>query len=221
MITFKQYLQEQTDEYLDDPSQIASIIKRDCLPFLREIGDKLPLYRGILSRHSTLTRRKVRKDRIPKDTSKEVHHVLNLAFKQLSGINYRSEAVFVTHNKNVALDYGAIHMIFPIGNFDYAWSPKINDAFEWFAQGDLSNAVLKKQIEYDPENLNKYYDDVFEFIVSGKAKYKFNTGLQDAAAWRQEIMIHCDEYYALPAWGSYDDLASDVLEILKVKMKEE
>lgn len=214
MITFKQYLYEDEEKKIS-AAQAAEIIKRDCSPFLKEIGDKLPLYRGTTKKIYGLTKLKVRKNRIPKDTSEEIHTILNDSFKFLSGIYYRSEAIFVTGSRRIAYDYGNLYMIFPIGKFNYAWSSLVEDAFSWFAEGENSEVVTNGIIKYDPNDLQKYYDDLYDFILSGKAEYKFDTGLQQAAASGREIMIKCDEYYLVPASTDFTEYAAEVLALLK------
>lgn len=218
MLTFKQYLYEE-DEPRKKAKEVAEIIIRDCSPFLKEIGDNLhktPLYRGSIKTHYGLTRLSVRKNRIPKDTSKEMHDVLNSALEQLSGIYYRSQAVFATSSKRIAYDYGHLNLLFPIGNFDYAWSPLVDDAYSWFAEGEHSEAVIRGLLKFDRANMSKYYNDVYDFIVSGKAEYKFNKGMKDAAVSDREIMINCDEYYLVPAWGDFNDYALEVLDFLNI-----
>lgn len=200
MLTFKQYLLEQNNsiENTSTAEEVAEIIKRDCAPFLKEICDKLPLYRGSKKLLLWTTKMSVRKDRKPMDASLELHNTLNTALQELSGINYRTEAVFATGSRRSAYDYGNSYLFFPIGKFNYAWSPLITDAYTFFGQGSDSEAVESGELVYYPENRSKYLDDVFDYVMSGKAMYKFDTGLRDAATSKNEIMFACDEYYLVP-----------------------
>lgn len=117
---------------------VLSKIKKDCAPFLSQREGNF-LYRGMkIPRTGGDWLRKIDKNfyiiatqvnRKPVDSSSELHNALNTVMAERTGIPVRSNCVFVAGNQFFAEDYGSIKLIFPIGEFHFAWSPNVIDAF--------------------------------------------------------------------------------------------
>lgn len=189
MTTFKQFLTEDEQLTIED-------IVRDCKPFLDQWEGK-PLWRGIrgvafASNHSMMDvngspvkvswmKRAVRSDRVPKNTWDEASEVVDTYFLDKFGWRPRSEGLFVTGSYSRADQYGIVYLIFPIGQFNFLWSPNVPDLYYQMPErGDVP-----------PEQLVSYIDDRLDAA-------KFQTDdLNSAIDHGVEITVHCKNYYAL------------------------
>jgi len=88
------------------------------------------LYRGSRIDTEDIEYVEPRKNRRSKDTNQGVSDEIDDKFESSHGIRPRSEGVFATFNSDVASHYGTRHLFFPIGDFKYIWSTKIDDLFE-------------------------------------------------------------------------------------------
>lgn len=212
-----------------DINESAQLIKENCKQFIREGAPVL--YRGIKMSsprikniNSLLKSLEVRKNRNPSDSSKQLHALLNNFFNEHMGVKIRSEAMFCTGSSIIATQYGSGRfngsppVVIPIGDFEYTWSPIIDDAFDRFEQSWYSNSwsdinkLLKSVWQHldlqsdiqDPDTNDRF--EAVEYLLDehGKELYKFNTDLKEAAKSKNEIMIVCDEYYILENNEYYD-----------------
>lgn len=188
MKTFKQYLNESANEVLE-------LIKRDCAPFLEESKKAGFLYRGIQPDGEDLhvndsdgkklvyIQKRVRQDRVPRDMPKPAHHALDDWFDKKFGIKARSQCVFAyggeLYPRGTIKEYGDAHIIFPIGEMQYVWSPEIEDLFVSMEADEITSR-----------------EDVIRLV--DESGYK-STGLDEAMKFGNEIMIKCNKYYAFPA----------------------
>lgn len=215
MLTFKQFLYEEEKS----AEEIAEIIKRDCLPFLKEWKNYRPLFRGskIDGNFQKFT---VDKNRKPKHTNQEIHDALNDAMYKLTGTYYRSEAVFATGDRRMSEEYGTPCLFFPIGHYSYLWSYKVVDAYNWFnlpLSGFSQNYAVKSgYVKADPfKDMQSYLEQLKQFIISPAAGYVHNGELHEAIETGHEIMFACDSYYLVAADDiSNDSIANRVLELL-------
>ena len=229
MITFKQFLNEAKQT----PQQVADLIKANCQPFLKESGfsynnmDDSTLWRGV-SGHIQLpafSTQKVKTNRGPTDSSKEIHEVLDNYFKSKFGIKFRSNAVFTTGRCHVAEEYGDAFIVFPIGEYKYIWSPKILDAYRFFdnkkskenrsdenrhGYGDITHA-LNLTSPLPPADSDEYTEIIKKYLekVNPYIDHDLKKALGDGDG--PEIMVHCAEYYTLN-W--YDGFTRDVVKLL-------
>lgn len=177
-------------QLFESESKALQLIKRDCGPWLKHVGKHL-VYRGFVFRPRTKTSIEdvflcqVRKDRRPKDSSKELHDLVNEYLFKHSGIHYRSEAVFVGA-LDMAQEYGSPFAIFPIGDFHYAWSKDIKDPW-----AENEDDTTQEQRE---ENLAK----LKKKLESRDDVYIYDKGIDEALRLNHEIMISCNSYYAIP-----------------------
>jgi len=211
MKTFKQYLFEQDKS----AEEIAEIIKRDCSPFLKEWHHQNPLFRGSKI-NSTFEKFTVDKNRKPKHTYGPIHDVLNDAMHSMTGIYYRSEAVFTTGDVKIAEEYGTPCLFFPIGRYNYLWSYNVIDAYNWFnlplSRASKNYAVRRFGLTDPFDNMDSYLKELKDFIASPRAGYIHNSDLNEAISTGHEIMFACDSYYLL----DYDkkDISYAVLNLL-------
>jgi len=197
MTTFKQFLLEEEDD--DDEDRIltlAELIKQDCKKFLKERSKDKLIYRGmsrsirpsgqVMIGSSTVPyyEKVVRNDRTPVSMPGRVHNMLDDWFYRKFHMFARSSTMFCYGEGAIkaASQYGKIHAVFPIGNFQYIWSKKVHDLF---------NLLDSKQIIDNPHE-----EDVVDLLNS--LGYK-SDDLKGAMSSSAEIMIKCYSYYAIPA----------------------
>ena len=170
--------------------EFKKIIERDCASYIKQVGFKMPLYRGMekVSNPAFIIetpdedvpvyKKRVRLDRVPSAFSVEMHSMIDNWFNEKFQIKARSQTVFATGDKMDALLYGEAFIIFPIGEFKYVWSPNVADLFS-------------KGLSSNPHELSMQLQ-----------KYQYrDTDLEEAIKSDCEIMIKCDSYYAI---SSYD-----------------
>lgn len=163
------------------------LVKRDCQPFLRDLGDHL-LFRGMrlfgpkAPKDKSFFKKAIRTDRLPTNTNIDDHHEMDEWFKKKFGIKARSNTAFTTGNFRDAKSYGTVYAFFPIGDFKFIWSPTVSDLF------------------VDARGI-KSTKDVFPWL--DRANYQ-DTDLQAAIESGNEIMVQCKEYYSVIAHGPAD-----------------
>lgn len=135
---FKQFLYESTENKVE-------IIKKDCKQFLSQTDVNHPLYRGIWPGDVPKNKMqpiKVLKNRLPRNTPKELHNLFNLGFSHSKfRIPARSTTLFCSGNMGQAHQYGDCYYIFPIGKFKIIWSEHITDLFTY--PDDIDVGVAK------------------------------------------------------------------------------
>lgn len=202
-ITFKQFILMEADG-----NELLAVLERDCGPFLSASKHRGLLRRGMKGKSLGITKtvidpftdkdldfweNKVRKDRKPRDFSDEEHEELNNWFNENHGFKARSEAVFCFGDKArdyVTAEYGPLYFIFPIGEFEYVWSPNITDLYV---------EALQNNIDHYPDDATEAEKEKYSPIelFMRNAGYR-TTGFEKAVAGSNEIMIKCDKYYAFP-----------------------
>jgi len=170
-----------------DRAAIVELIQRDCQPFLGKIGGKMgeyTLHRGMAHSRTPLVKKQVRlDDRNALSTSAVKHERYNNYFEDEFGVPFRN-ALFASGNKDQAAFYGDVFTVFPIGEFDWLWSPNIEDLaldITWPRVGGFDN-VPPSQEHVDSE--------------LSRAGYDMNSNIKGAIESGNEIMIRCKEYYA-------------------------
>lgn len=106
-------------------------ILQDCKPFLSMI-DTVPMLRGAAS-GTAFSRKTIRENRKPRNSGHNsfFQWFFNACIEKTFGVkNVRTSSLFVSGSESTAFFYGNPYFIFPIGNFDFIWSPKVNDSYE-------------------------------------------------------------------------------------------
>lgn len=156
----------------------AQTVKDDCQPYLKEVdyspAIKYALLRGINTTKTYIAKRVRLENRIPKDISTDTHNRINKYFQEHYGAQFRN-SMLVTSNLSQAEEYaygglniGSVYVIFPVGQFEYLWSPTVTDM--------LDIVMATDDFEADLETYQT--TDLKAGIRSG-----------------HEIMIRCKEYY--------------------------
>jgi len=194
--------------------QISDLINRDCQPFLREIrfpnNSNRWLYRGVADFQADRRMEpiQVRTDRRPKDSAVAVHNITDQWMLEQFGWKPRSQGLFVCGNVGLAGYYGKVCAVFPRGEFQYVWSPVINDLTAWI--GNAIGTVPKSEEEL--RDYNSMIQKIIELLEAGK--WQQNKGmlkcLQNTPG--HEITIKCGSYYAVPVTSTYFE---DLPEYLK------
>lgn len=154
-------------------------IKKNCQPFLNEIDKPFSLLRGLRPTPDWSVQKIARlSSRQSMSTPRWLHDELNKLFVRKFKVPFRN-SVFCTGSDSQASVYGMIFCIFPIGNYQYAWSPEYRDLYQTFD-------------EYRSESDQQTFTDMAFNIESYTT-----TGLNEAIMTGHEIMMYTDKYYAL------------------------
>ena len=142
--------QQLTEDANLDESNVWEFIQKNCQPYLSENPDwiKYPLFRG-MNEKAPITINVIRTNRGPKDSSPFYHNLYNKAFASKGIQTNRSNSVFCSGDPYQAEDYGDLYVIFPIGNFNYAYSPEIHDLAE-YSGNFMANGAFKFKNEAKP-----------------------------------------------------------------------
>lgn len=139
MKTFKQFLLES--QPYPNPEEFAGKLLQECTQFLTESGfnpedaDGTGIIRGseqapVFTPLTTPTSRR------PLTSSADTHYTVDTYLKKQFGTPFRSHSIFVCRDMDTVINYGSPFMIFPIGDFKYCWSPKIDDLFYYITNID-------------------------------------------------------------------------------------
>jgi len=124
----------------------------------------------------------------------EMHNAFNAMLSLIKSPVTRSNSIFVGDYGSAGY-YGDRYAIFPIGNFEYAWSPPYEDLLMLKAD-ELARYTKKRFVEKHshggyiylaPLDDPKTYD-----LAKVKNLFDINTGLQNALHTNHEVMIKCD-----------------------------
>jgi len=185
------------DNPVQTPEMIAAIIKRNCQPFLQATNNlKFPLYRGIdgIDSEEVLIKAKCPVNRKPTDSDRLMHDIADSWFQSKFGIKFRSNSVFCIGSDTLAANYGPTYFMIPIGNFDFCYSKQVWDMYDHF--DDAEPWYYLKTKEDRAEATLRFYERL------ASSDYRCNTSIADfqkGIKSRHEMMIHCRNYYLLPA----------------------
>ena len=186
----QQYINEEL--VIDDWNEMLNIIKKDCSKSLKEFGST-PIYRGTkeIKKDNTLIRVKSRIDRRPTDTPKHLHDLMDELFKKHYGWKARSEGVFVTKYLLDASSYGKVTLFFPIGDYKYLWSKKVDDLYEQI-RIQITEKILARGIytrELLPKHITPEFKEMLEDIIKTYTSKDFNKSIEE------ECMFKVKDYY--------------------------
>lgn len=172
----------------------AQQIFENCSDFLTAIDyeiDRHVLLRGLSSRNiPEVFELSLLQDREkPRDTPRVIHDEVNNWFIQEYGIPYRTEAIFCTGSKKMALEYSpSVVAIIPYDGYEFIYSNTIKDLYRSIEfNSPLLSMVNTK--EYTYLELNREVD-----ILLHSGEYS-NTNIIDAIHSDTEIMLHSEKYY--------------------------
>jgi hypothetical protein len=125
------------------------------------------------------------KDRKPMSTRLPLHNFLNKLFDKKFGWEARN-GVAATGLHDEADMYGHAHVIFPIGNFEYVWSPEVTDLW-----GTLMMRGIRSLNAVGKSEMTKLVNNTYR-----------NSGLHDAISQHKEVYIKCKEYYLVDPFNT-------------------
>lgn len=177
---------------------LAQIISAHCKPFLALI-DYDPaqhvMWRGVGGADSPRRAipvfvKEVRTNRKPSTmTNATVHKHTDEYFLRKHNIRAQSQAMFVTGDTTQAATYGNVYAVFPIGEMQFVWSPKVADM-----DGIFVGQTERKVLELDKTDPQK----AFSFVSSILEKQKYTTqDLKGALSHGVEIMVNCDFFLSI------------------------
>jgi hypothetical protein len=170
-------------------------LQRNCKQFLNEanidvnnIANTKLLYRGVSRTIPTMQRIECPHHRSPMNTDPQVHQIIDAWFVKYTRVGYRSNAFFGTGDFKNAEFYGQPCAIFPVGDYEYCWSPNVKDLTITLQQNntEISTATKSNTLEVAVDNMLK------------KSKYLCNVRLDEAIASGNEVMIHCKSAFIVP-----------------------
>ena len=197
----KQYLNEEYN--LDDIDEIITILKKDCKLYINDVQRYYHnnfLFSGRKS-NAFFAKKKVRKNRKPKDTPIEIHDLMDDWFYKKFGIRFRSNSFFGSFEESTVTLYGKPFIIFPIGKYSAISSPVVNDVYSEIEEETYD--TLGKYIDLESEWKGLSDTDKEKILITveeilNKADYK---DIRKRYVRLPEVMIHCKEYYILRRWG--------------------
>ena len=114
---FKQYLTEANIEYY------YNNIRKDCKKYLNAVKNTDNLLIRYEDKVIESYKKRVRKNRRPKDTPLAVHKFVDKALKEKFGWKVRSSGLFCYSTNS----HSAGYFVFPIGKFEYVYSTRVDD----------------------------------------------------------------------------------------------
>ena len=195
------YINEQLDYTEDDIDEIISVIQKNCKPYLKDVktkyGDNF-LLSGRRKYQGFFNKKKIRKMRVPKDTPMEIHKFMDNWFYKKFGIKFRSNSLFCFFDEDLALSYGYVYIIFPIGKYNILSSTEVGDLYA-LLNAKFTSTLTWKHGEFKEDYKEQKLKEIEEFLEN-KANYKLN----QLADIDNEVMLNCNEYYALFYHGIED-----------------
>jgi hypothetical protein len=204
-LNFKRYLAE----YDLPKEKLVDLLEKKSPGTLKELGGHGLFYRGASNLGDPIGkfecgghgfnvyRKAVRKDRVPLEMNRKISAVIDDWFNEKFGFRARSQSLFCygEAGRGNAETYGSHQCaVFPIGDFQFVWSPKVGDLF---LSVDEELITRNKQIspEYaltsgnpDPEAIKEWMDS-----------FKYTDGnLSVAMKSDSEIMLHCNDALYIP-----------------------
>lgn len=242
VISFKQFL--LSEEVIQDQEEMIDRIRTECKPFLEEIDfivkpgienasmirtSYVPraLWRGS-SHDAALVKLSGKRTRQPSDTAPEMHELLVRHLTNQFGWPYRAMGVFCSTAAEQAAGYGDdLFIVFPIGEYEYIYSPTIPDAYQELDNHlidypkmwkEILSSMGKKESEYERDgmqepNWSKWYELVYDYLekTTPYTNANLKQALNNFSEKGIEVVLKCDNYYALNVGARYKDTAIQVL----------
>jgi len=200
-VRFKRFISESNDLAAE-----LDLLANECEPFLRDLERPLHpdsmMFRGMAtSNASPIQKLTVKRNRRPTDTPLHLHRVADDWFFDNFGWRGRSAGLFCTGSKTQARGYGDVHAVFPVGDYEIIWSPRVKDLYREAESAFkvASQAVRStRNFEDEAELKNEVMDQSAELLIHTLDHSSYRDGeLIGGLRAMNEIMVNCDEYYAV------------------------
>lgn len=213
----------------DEFKRYADYIRKRCQPFLQESNYALMRGQTTLLRHDErFYGKSFPINRRPTDMPKVLHNAFVDIMKKLDIKARRDNSIFTTKSHSLARNYGpSVRLIFPEGDFHYAYAPRIHDLYQAFARRrhELLR-VLTPEARYKYETFYSHplhrlvkeedidFARLYEII---DANYIVDTDL-DLAPLKTEIAITGKIYYSIEISDLKQKFVSDWLQTLGLEI---
>lgn len=189
---FKEFLNEAGGDLSFEEGFAA--IRKDCSTFLRESKEHF-MYRGMrgIGSSNQVLEMPHRTYRAPKDSTNWFNAVFNAGIDLAFEIeNVRSRAIFCTGQPSETASYGEKFAIFPKGDFEFIWSPRLMDSYMW--EDDMLHDLIGQLSPMSMGESEKYasiiIDGLRDFITrTGSIIHAATIILEDDSAL-EEIFQH-------------------------------
>ncbi len=205
----KRHITEGVEEL--DLDNINTLIHKNCKQYLKLIGHRKPLFRG-MDGNPEVGIKDVRKDRQPFGMSNEEADFLN-AWLQKNGHARRDKSVMCTSDGEHVDTFGEPYYIFPldpITKYTWFWSQDMNVEGDAGWNWDTLYAWMKDQMgkasNIQKSTLKKLKMPFEDFFTTNKEfNYAYDHGY--------EMWIDCDKYYFVLAggWSKWDTVKKMVV----------
>jgi len=124
-----------------DNVNMVDLIKEHCQPYLKNnlsaLKEGTDLYRGVSKVNPIVDTFMTvdvwtNKNRKPTHTPLPLHFLADMWMEETFGYAYRSSSCFASTDYLMASRYGSVYGIFPIGEYEMLYSPKVGDLYEWY-----------------------------------------------------------------------------------------
>jgi hypothetical protein len=241
MVSFKQFLlseevitdEEEMIERIKTEcapflKEIDFIVKPgiETASFITGVQVPRALWRGA-SHDAALVKLSGKRTRHPSDTAPEMHELLVRHLTNQFGLPYRAMGVFCSTTTEQAAGYGDLFMVFPIGEYEYIYAPSIRDAYHELDNHlqdypkmwkEILSSMGKKASQYERDeiqepNWSKWYELVYDYLekTTPYTNVNLKQALNEFSEKGIEVVLKCDNYYALNVSARYKDTAIQVL----------
>ncbi len=203
------------DESINDMDIIAQQYKtvtewmiKNCQPWIEAHNSQLTLaYRGLRGNQDVVlpSKGEYRTNRVPTDSPKILHRLFDIAIEEANLVANRSNSIFITGEKDFAKKYGAVYVVFPIGEFNYSWSPHAKDWFMAYHNARVDDFVTV-------ESLSKFTYDWFLQLAKQDPEFEKVLG-----SWSEDkIVDHFIKYKANVNMLRADDLDAKIIDVKRL-----
>jgi hypothetical protein len=218
--SFKQFLAEFDEQGMNVAvmTDVLRTINADCKQFLHRTataGKFNPFYIGLNAAKWPDVEVKTRSNPFSFSKNKAINDSLIREFEELYGSTYTRNTLVATGNPLEAAKNGVVHIIFPIGKYDYVWSEKLPTLFSDLDLDEHSFgeefAEAKNEVDRD-KITKKYLKD---------AGLSHNEGINRCSNHGDEIIISCSYYYAVPLdmFKKHKDQVENTLGVFNISKK--
>lgn len=199
---FKQYVLEKEQFNLDK-------FKRNCSFYLDQMkGHHGYLFHGSKSMPTDYAMMAMKQRTAPRDSPSKLHNEVNQFFEMKFHYPFRN-GLFASGKWSTAKTYGAVGVIFPIGEFEWLCNTErqFHDLTGHYERNVDLLRTNNPELEYD-ERSEQAADITLEKLKASKM-WNFNINLPQCIANGNEIMLKCNSFYIFDYEGkTFQDVIS-------------
>ena len=186
-------------------SDYYDLVEKDCKKYLKTVENSDYFLIRWADKQPITYKKKVRKNRVPLDTPLKVHKFIDRSFKKKFGWKPRSEGLFCFASD----EWSAAFLVFPIGNFKFVWSNKVDDLTVSLAKIINAGPIqFKRKFEKETVTLQdgseipseEHMDLIKDYWNKNLLKTYKSTNFKKALEMGKasyEISVKCDEAYLI------------------------